>query len=110
MTEGGVMADVWVWVAAGLVGVLSVARLTRLVTADTYPPVKAVRDWWELRVTKSGPWAELVTCPFCAAPYIAAVVLAWGWLSDLHTPWWVFNGWLALAYVAAMIVVRDTPE
>lgn len=103
------MPQWFVLVAAVLVGVLSVARLTRLITQDTYPPVAAIRSWWE-KVTKDGPWADLATCPFCAAPYIAAVVLAWGLLTDLQVAWWVVNGWLAASYLAAMVVVRDTPE
>lgn len=106
------LADLPQWfvlLAAVVVGVLSVARLTRLLTQDTYPPVAWLRSQWE-RITHDGPWADLATCPFCAAPYIAAVVLAWGLATDLHTAWWVVNGWLALSYVAAMVVVRDTPE
>lgn len=95
--------------AAAVVAVLSVARLTRLITSDTYPPAAWVRDRWA-RLTHDGPWSELVTCPFCAAPYIAAAVLAWGVLSGPHWTWWAFNGWLALSYLASMVVVRDTPE
>lgn len=102
-------SDPWLILAAVVVAVLSVARLTRLLTQDTYPPVAAIRSWWT-RVTKDGDWADLATCPFCAAPYIAAVVLAWGLLTDLQVAWWVVNGWLALSYLAAMVVVRDTPE
>ncbi|MGH8965452.1 MAG: hypothetical protein ACRDXB_09015 [Actinomycetes bacterium] len=95
--------------AAVVVGVVSVARLTRLLTQDTYPPVAAIRDWWR-RVTKDGPWSDLAECPFCAAPYFAAAVLAWGLLTDFQVAWWVVNGWLAASYLAAMVVVRDTPE
>ena len=96
------------WLAI-VVAALSVARLTRLITQDTYPPVAWLRNQWS-RLTRDGEWSELVTCPFCAAPYIAAVILAWGLLSGPHWTWWAFNGWLALAYVGSMIVVRDTPE
>lgn len=93
--------------ATVVVGVLSVARLTRLLTVDTYPPVAWVRAQWG-RITNDGPWYDLVTCPYCAAPYFTALVLAWGLLSDFNTVWWVFNGWLAGAYVAAIIVARDS--
>jgi len=92
-----------------LVAIVSVGRLTRLLTADVYPPSAWVRNQWR-RLTHDGPWSDLVTCPFCAAPYIAAVILGWGLLSGGHWTWWVFNGWLALAYLASMLVVRDTPE
>lgn len=94
---------------ATVVGVLGTARLTRLVVDDSYPPAAWLRDRWR-RLTRDGPWAELVDCAFCAAPYIAAPNLAWAVLSDLHWSWWLVNGWLAAAYSASMIVVRDTPE
>lgn len=96
------------WLAI-VVAALSIARLTRLITQDIYPPVAWLRAKWA-GLTHDGEWAELVTCPFCAAPYIAAVILAWGWFSGPHWTWWAFNGWLAFAYVGSMIVVRDTPE
>jgi len=56
------------------------------------------------------PWWDLVGCAFCFAPWVTAVNLAWYLLTDGQTAWWVVNGWLAAAYLAAMIVVRDTPE
>jgi hypothetical protein len=43
-------------------------------------------------------------------PWTTAVVGLWGWLSDLHVSWWVFNVWLAAAYVNSMIVERDEVE
>jgi hypothetical protein len=92
--------------AAVVVGVVSVARLTRLLTQDTYPPAAWVRAKWSA-LTNDGPWSDLVTCPYCAAPYITAAVLAWGLLSDFHVSWWIVNGWLAASYAAAMVVVRD---
>jgi hypothetical protein len=93
-------------VAAALIGVVSVARLTRLITQDSYPPVAWLRSKWQA-ITHDGDWSELATCPYCAAPYIAAVVLAWGLLTDFQTAWWVVNGWLAASYLASMVVVRD---
>ncbi len=85
---------------------LSVARLTRLVTVDSWPPVVWLRIKWDT-LTNDGPWSDLVHCPYCAAPWLALPVIGWAFLSDLHWTWWLFNGWLALAYVAAMIVARD---
>lgn len=109
------LSEVLTFIAATVVGVLSVARLTRLITQDSYPPVVFVRKWWDKVTTvKEGPgkgaqgaWYDLVDCPYCAAPYITIPILGWALLSDLHWTWWVFNGWLAIAYVAAMVVVRD---
>jgi hypothetical protein len=93
-------------VAACIIGVVSVARLTRLITQDSYPPVAWLRSQWE-RITHDGEWSALATCPYCAAPYIAAVVLAWGLLTEFQVAWWVVNGWLAASYLASMVVVRD---
>jgi hypothetical protein len=99
----------WDLLAAAVVAVLSVGRISRLVVDDSYPPSAWFRDKWR-GWTNDGPWSELVDCHFCVAPYVAAPVLAWGWLSDLHWSWWAFNGWLALSYAAALVAVRDTPE
>lgn len=98
--------SVWEVVAAFVIGVVSVARLTRLITQDTYPPVVWLRVWWE-DLTDGTGWEKLATCPWCAAPYIAAAIGAWGWLTDFQTAWWVVNIWLAGSYLAAMVVIRD---
>jgi hypothetical protein len=101
-------------IAAVVVGILSVARLTRLLTVDTWPPVVALRDWWDSKTSvvedgeeREGPWYALVSCPYCAAPWLTIPILAWAVLSDTHWTWWLFNGWLAVAYIAAIIVVKD---
>lgn len=98
------------------VGVLSVARFTRLVTHDTWPPF----EWLRPRVAaKLGGWAELVVCPFCAAPYLMAGQMVWfGLLYDLaglHSDaftwgWLVPNLWFALSYLAAIVVAYDQPD
>jgi hypothetical protein len=103
------------WVAVAVVTVMSAARLTRLVTQDVYPPAKRAREAYIRRVIHANSrhprvdvdWSELVRCPYCAAPYITAAVVAWGALTDWHTPWWVVNGVLAAAYAAAIVVERD---
>lgn len=74
------------------VDALAAYRLTRLITTDTFPPIKAVRD----RVVSAheiegdpDAWAELVQCPWCSGMYVAfAVVLLrlrmpglWGWVA-----------------------------
>lgn len=105
-------------VAAVIVGTLAVARATRLVTSDAYPPAEWLRTRW-INATGSRTalqgWAPLVTCPFCFAPYAAAVDLTWVLLAGLEwgpwwsSAWWVVNLWAAVSYVAAMIVARDEP-
>jgi len=95
--------------AAVLVGVLSVARTARLLTFDDFPPVLWARTRYLAAVGPSGKWAPLAKCPFCVAPYLAAGMLAWAYLSDLHWTWWVANGWWAGSYVAAIVVAYDEP-
>ena len=92
-----------------VLGVLSTARLTRLVTQDTFPPIVWFRMKWD-DLTDDGPWSKLVHCHWCMAPWLTIPVGLWGWLTNLQTAWWVFNGWLAAAYVASMIVERDEVE
>lgn len=96
-----------------IVGVLSIARLTRLVTIDSWPPMVWLRTWWDMK-TDYDPdspdemsWGKLVHCPWCASPWLAIPIMAWGFFSDLHWSWWAFNGWLATAYVTAWITTRD---
>jgi hypothetical protein len=103
-----VTADPLIIAAAVAVGVIAVARLTRLVVDDDFPPVAWLRREYMARANES--WATLPTCAFCVAPYFTAGSLAWALLTDLGTAWWVFHGWLAVAYLASMLVVRDTPE
>jgi hypothetical protein len=103
-----VTTDPLIIAAAVAVGLLSVARITRLIVDDDFPPVAWMRREYMARTSAS--WATLPTCAFCVAPYVGAVGLAWALASDLNPAWWVFNGWLAGSYLASMIVVRDTPE
>ena len=109
-----------VTVLAALIGTVAVARATRLATSDAYPPAVWVRRWWFNQTAGKGGWREgwamLISgddgkggCPFCFAPYAAAVNLGWAWWSDLGMWWWLVNVWAAVSYVAAMIVVRDEP-
>jgi len=101
--------DPWGWIAAALVGIVGTARLTRLGTEDDWPPVLALRGWWIERFNRSH-WSELATCPFCQAPWWALLGMLWALLTDFHITWWLFYGWLSVAYVAAMIVARDIPN
>lgn len=107
--------DPFTLVLAALTAIVSVARLARLFTQDVYPPVARLRVWWEDLVYRSrahDDWAKLATCPYCAAIYLSAVIMGWAalsvWLTgDIHWTWWLFNGTLAVAYLAAVFVVRD---
>jgi hypothetical protein len=109
------LAGIWLWVAAAAVGVIGAARLTRIITHDSYPPARAVREWW-VRITwdkqanTEGRWGLLATCHWCASPYVFALVLLSAWATDLHWGWWLFWGWLAGSYLTAMVVERDEKD
>lgn len=98
-------------IATGTVGV---ARLTRIIVHDSYPPAVWWRKVWE-RITNGGPWNLLFTCPWCLAPWLALVCILWWWvLIPLHPAWmfawWAWWGMLAVGYAATMIYVRDEPS
>jgi hypothetical protein len=100
------MTGILVVIGAVVVGTMSAARLTRLLTQDSFPPVVWFRMKWDDRTHESG-WNILFHCHWCLSAWMVLPILLWGWLSDLHVSWWIFNGWLAAAYAAAMIVERD---
>lgn len=118
-------------VIAAVVGMIAVARATRLITSDAYPPARALRVWWWNQTAGKGGWragwAMLLVdpddpegsgCPFCFAPYAAALDLGWalwagapaggGW-GTWAGWWWAVNVWAAGSYLAAMLVARDEP-
>lgn len=91
--------------AAVLVGILASARLTRLLTEDSWPPSVWVRLKWG-EITKDGPWADLVECPWCAAPWIVGINLALALVTDLHPAWWIFNGWMAASLAVSWVTIK----
>lgn len=84
----------WMWLV-----ILSLAtfRITRFITRDDYPLWAPLRS----RITRRWPptpgaWSEVVLCPWCASPYIAAVLLVvW-----LFVPYWLAPVALILALSA----------
>ncbi len=100
------MVEIVVVLCAVIVGTVSVARLTRLVTQDSFPPSAWMRSKWD-EITDDGPWSKLLHCPFCMSMWLAIPVILWGWLSNLHISWWLFNGWMAVSYLAAIVVMND---
>lgn len=94
------------WIAMAVLTVGSTARITRLITFDSYPPAVWLRTKWRA-LTKDGEWSVLMECPYCFAPYAGAGVLLWGYLSDFHEPWWWVTGWLTAAYLASVWVIFD---
>lgn len=100
----------WEWVVATLVGVVSVARTVRFLVYDEMPPVIWFRTHVLARYKEDSDWSKLWTCQYCMAPYLSAGMLAWAWLSDLNTTWWVINGVWAGSYIAAILVSYDQPD
>lgn len=95
-----------VLIVAAIVAVLSAGRLTRLVVNDHWPPILWAKSKWDARLSESGWWL-LPNCPWCFAPWMVLLVGGWAVLAHLHWTWWAFNGWLALSYLASMVVYHD---
>jgi hypothetical protein len=100
----------WVAVLAVVVTVVGSARLTRVITHDDYPPAMALRIWWDT-VTKDGPWAKLVHCPWCLGPWVTLGAIVSFLVSFSHPAlgwaWWLFWGWLTLSYWTSQYVHFD---
>lgn len=102
----------WLIVAAVLVAVFGVGRLSRILTWDAFPPSVAIRQWW--RRVAHRDWVKLVECFWCATPWIMLGAIGWFtvglWVEWIAIAWWIFWGWLALSYVASIIIARDEPS
>lgn len=61
--------------------VLTVFRLTHLVTDDLFPPVAAVRDAVARRFGAGSAITYLIRCQWCVSVYVGAVVV---WIVDAH--------------------------
>jgi hypothetical protein len=83
-----------------LVLALAAFRITRLLVADEFPPVAAVRERVTRRFGGDSSPAYLVHCPWCTGVYVsAALVAALDWLTD-HT---VLAPALLIAAVSAAV-------
>lgn len=114
MTFTEVFSNPWLVIAYSIIAVVGVGRVTRLVTYDDYPPTVAIRSWWN-RLTRGGGWAKLAYCLWCFSPWAMLVCLAWLLIGLGTTPWiviaWLlFWSWMALSYLAAILVRRDEPD
>lgn len=89
-----------------LVDVLAVARLTRLVTDDTLPPLEAGRRraYAHVQQRHGAGWAEGITCPWCVSIHIGvAVVIA---RRVAPRAWSPLARALALSYAAGWLNTR----
>lgn len=94
------------WVAAMFVAVVCTARITRLITFDLFPPMVWLRGLWE-KITRNGDWALLFFCGYCMGFWVACANVAWAYLSDFSTAWWIFNSAWTVAYLAPILMVHD---
>lgn len=94
---------------AVIVWIVSSARVTRLLTQDSFPPVVWFRMKWDDKTdgTRWDGWNVLFHCHWCLSFWVTAAIGAWGYLSNLHWSWWILNAALAASYLAAMTVERD---
>jgi hypothetical protein len=102
------------WVAAFVFASLSSARLTRLVVWDSYPPVARLRAWWDSK-TEDSEWNLLLHCGYCFGAWASLAIFGWFTIDlvldgHVHWSWWAFNGWLSVAYLAAIIMAYDGEE
>lgn len=114
-----VLPDMFVAILAIVTGVLGVARLTRIVVYDEFPPSVWLRTTVESVLSQRGPyvrlWSKIVTCWWCLAPWVALACILWWmlliplWIGFAYI-WWAWWGMLAAGYVATMVIVRDTPK
>lgn len=93
---------------AVLTMVLGVARVSRIVTYDDFPPTEWLRVRWIVLVGEK--WGKLLTCFWCTTPYVAAGSLAWSVYSDFHWSWWAFWGTFAISQAASTLLSYDEPE
>jgi hypothetical protein len=100
----------WLAVWIVVVAVLGAGRLTRLVTADSWPPSAWWRDTWS-RWTHDGPWSLLFSCHWCFGPWAALAALGTAFIGAEagrpHLVWWLFWGWLAVSYLVSIVVHHD---
>ena len=94
------------WIAVAVVTVMSAARLTRLATFDSFPPVAWLRDKYA-DATDGTKWQILAFCPYCASFWITLAVVLSGYYSDFHEAWWLINSILGASYLAAIVQVHD---
>lgn len=80
-----------------IVLVLATYRVTRLITADTFPFEK-------LRLQMHGTWlGKLITCPFCVSVWVGVFLAAGHGAIGDEWGWQVFVGAMALSGVVSLL-------
>lgn len=92
------MSLVWVMTPWVFIWTLAAARLTRLWTRDSLPPLPAFRQYAYTRWSKSA-LIELVDCPWCAGFWITLALAA-----VASTPAEPVLRWAAVPLALSMVV------
>lgn len=112
------MSTEFYWVAVVATTIISASRFTRLATVDKFPPVKAVRDWYEDKTDGSG-WQWLTLCGYCFSFWATWPIIMWGLFAGVYTSdttvdptvaqavWWIVNGIMAATYLAGVFMAYD---
>lgn len=84
---------------------LAAARVTRLLVADSFPPIAKARSWFAAH----GDWQDYLTgCPWCMGVWVAgALTLAADVHYGLPAPLLV---WPSVAYAAGWVVGAETHD
>lgn len=111
LTLDGFLRDPWIFLLAAAVAIVGVGRLNRLVTYDDYPPAIWLRTKWAA-ITKGSLWGKIAFCLWCFSPYAAGFAVGWLVLGLLVSQWivlawWIFFGWLTVAYLASILTYFD---
>jgi hypothetical protein len=79
-------------------------RLTHLVVADDFPPVR----WARGRLERGPEWlGDLVSCCYCAGVWVAGgLVLVADWVGSVPAPWLVFGALAAVVPIIEAAVAR----
>jgi hypothetical protein len=107
--------DAWPPVVWARERYLAWAEQTRPIWPDGDVPPGLAASAHVQRLTWRAGWAPLATCPFCVAPWLALGSILWALASGLDADtwagglWWLVHLWFTVAYLAAMVVVRDEP-
>lgn len=111
MTPDFYLAHPWFFIVPATVAFLADGRAVRLLVHEDFPPGKWLRDHW-IAWTHGGTWSSVLTCHWCAAPYVVAVSIIWFalglWLWEPALwAWWAVHAWAALSYAASWVVHHD---
>lgn len=111
------MSTEFYWIAVVVTTIISASRLTRLAVADKFPPAVWVREKWAVLTVDTG-WIWLFYCGYCFSFWASVLVVGTGLWAGVYDPsvdtrefwpatWWIVNGTLATAYLAAVFMAHD---